>query len=110
MIEAKNTDRFSHFLSIAFYFIVSYRHSAFPVYPMVKRALTYDYSVNSQPEIKRSEPTTPSMISTTDSQATVKAVLMSLSLQKTDSAYFHKELTDGTGVIRFVGVDHISNI
>ena len=72
---------------------------------MAKRALTYDSSVDSQPQTKKSEPTTPSKISTTDGHATVEAALMSLSPQKTNSTFFDGELTDGAGVIRFVGFD-----
>ena len=66
---------------------------------MAKRALTYDSSVDSQPQTKKSEPTTLSKISTTDGHATVEAALMSLSPQKSNSTFFDRELTDGTGVI-----------
>ena len=70
---------------------------------MAKRALTYDSSVDSQPQTKKSEPTTPSRISTTDGHTTVEAALMSLSPQKSNSTLFDGELTDGTEVIHLVG-------
>ena len=72
---------------------------------MAKRALTYDTSVDSQPQTKKSEPTTPSKISTPDGHATVEAAVMSLSPQKTNSTFFDGELTDGKTVIRLVGFD-----